>query len=125
MTISHFHTRKIVFGPATPRAHPSASYPHTVCCQLTYEEDDIIQNHSSEDDILVPHLPNIAEEEDNDMEEHFPTISLDDNFWMEDPIPERHLCIHDDAQQVCPLSMPLWFKPATPCPGRCTVHGSQ
>ena len=40
----------------------------------------------------------MAEEEDDDMKEHFPTISLDDSFCMEGPVPERHLCIHEDAQ---------------------------
>ena len=48
--------------------------------QLTYEENDKIGNHSSDDDILAHHLPSIAEEEDYDMEEHFPTVPLDDNF---------------------------------------------
>ena len=61
-------------------------------------EDDTIENHSSEDDILAHHLPSMAEEEDGDMEEHFPTVSLDDYFWMEEPVPVRHLCIHEDAQ---------------------------
>ena len=50
----------------------------------------MIENHSSEDDILACHLPSIAEEEDNDKEEHFLTVSLDDDFSMEEPVPERH-----------------------------------
>ena len=86
------------FRPATPRACPSPSYPHAVYHQLTYGKDDTTENYSSEDDILACHLPSIAEEEDDDMEDYFPTISLDDNFWMKDPVPERHLCIHEDAQ---------------------------
>ena len=95
---------------------PSASYPHAVHCQLTYEEDDTssltIENHSSEDDILAHHLPSIAEEEDDDTEEHFPTVSLDDNFWMEEPVPERHLCIHENLQldlchYLCPYDLNL------------------
>ena len=49
----------------------------------------------------------MAEEEDDDMEEHFPTISLDDNFQMEGPVPEMHLCIHEDAQHdLCPYPCP-------------------
>ena len=45
----------------------------------------------------------VWQERKTNMEEHFPTISLDDNFWMEDPIPERHMCIHEDAQHaLCP-----------------------
>ena len=85
--------------------------PHAVCHQLAYEEDNtsslIIENHSSEDDILACCLSNIAEKEDNDMEEHFPTVSLDDNIWMEEPVPERHLWIHEDAQHdLCPYPCP-------------------
>ena len=77
---------------------------------MTYEEDNTstlkTENHSSEDDILAHHLPSLAEEEDG-TEEHFPTVSLDDNFWMEEPIPERHLCIHEDAQHdLCPFQCP-------------------
>ena len=95
------------FRPATPRTHPSPSYPHAVHHQLTYEEDAtslvMIENLSSEDDILAHHLPSITEEEDDDIEEHFSTVPLDDDFWMEEPVPERHLCIHDNAQHdLCP-----------------------
>ena len=90
------------YRPATPRTHPPPSYPHAVCYQMTYGEDDTssltLENHSSEDDILAHHLPSIMEEEDDDMEEHFPTVSLDNNFWMEEAALERHLCIHADAQ---------------------------
>ena len=111
MTISCFYTRKFILYLAIPRAHPSLSYPHAVCCQLTYKEDDMsslmIENHSSEDDILAHYLPSIAKEEDNDMEEHFPTVSLDDDFWMEEPVPERHLCIHEKVQHdLCPYLCP-------------------
>ena len=64
------------------------------------------KNHSSEDDILACHLPSIAEEDD-DMEEHFPTVLLDDDFWMEEPVTERHLCIHGNAQHdLCPYPCP-------------------
>ena len=53
------------------------------------------------------HLPSMAKEEDNDMEENFPTISLDDDFWMEEPVLERHLYIHEDAQHdLCPYLCP-------------------
>ena len=77
---------------------------------MTYEGDDTIDNHSSEDDILACHLPNITEEEDNDIEKHFPTVSLDDDFWMEEPVPKKHLCIHEDAQHdfctyPCPFDL--------------------
>ena len=99
------------YGPAIPRTWPSPRYPHAVHCQLTYEDDDtsslMLENHSSEDDILAHHLPSIAVEEDYDMEEHFPTVSLYDNFWKEEPVPERHLCIHENVQHnLCPYPWP-------------------
>ena len=60
------------------------------------------------------------------MEEYFPTVSLDDDFCMEESVPERHLCIHEDAQHdLCPLSMSIQLKLATPHSGRCAVHISQ
>ena len=108
-----FPCKKISVGHDTPRAHPSPSYPHTVHHQLTYEEDNTIDNHSSEDDILACHLPSITEEEDDDIK-HFPTISLNDDFWMEEPVPERHLCIYEDSQHdFCTYPCP-WLEPATP-----------
>ena len=54
-----------------------------------------MEDLSPEDDILACCLPSIAEEDKDDTEEYFPTVSLDDNVWMEEPVPERHLCIHE------------------------------
>ena len=31
-------------------------------------------------------------------EEDFPTAPLDDDIWLEDPVPDRHLCIHEQSQ---------------------------
>ena len=78
---------------------------------MTYEEDNTssltIANHSSEDDILAHYLTSIAEEEDDDMEEHFSMVPLDDDFWMVEPVQERHLCIHDNVQHdLCPYPCP-------------------
>ena len=62
-----------------------------------------MEDHSPEDDILACSLPSIAEEDNDDIEEYFPTVSLDDNVWMEEPVPERHLCIHENSQHdLCP-----------------------
>ena len=51
----------------------------------------------------------MAEEDDDDediKEEHFPTASLND-VWMEEPVPERHLCIHENSQHdLCPYPCP-------------------
>ena len=61
---------------------------------------------------MAYHLPSIAEEDDDDTEEHFPTVSLDDDVWMEEPVPERHLCNHENSQHdlctyPCPYSLNL------------------
>ena len=110
MTISHFHVRKLIFWTYHPKSMPTLSYPHVVHFPLIYEEDNTsslpIENHSTENDILAHHLPSIAEEDD-DTEEHSPAVSLDDDFWMEEPVPERHPCIHEDAQHdLCPYPCP-------------------
>ena len=69
-----------------------------------------MDDHSPEDDILAHCLPSIAEEDEDDTEEHFLMVSLDDNFWMEEPVPERHLCIHENSQHdlfpyPCPYNL--------------------
>ena len=36
-------------------------------------------------------------------EEHFPTAPLNNDVWMEEPVPDRHLCINEDSQHdLCP-----------------------
>ena len=37
-------------------------------------------------------------EEEEEVEEHFPTAPLDDDVWMEEPVPNRHLYIHEQSQ---------------------------
>ena len=45
------------------------------------------------------------------MEENFPTVSLDNDFWMEEPVPERHLCIRENAlHDLCPYPCPYDLK---------------
>ena len=80
---------------------------------LTYEEDEEssldprMEDHSPEEDILAHCVPSIAEEDEDDTEEHFPTVSLDDDVWMEEPVPERLLCIHENSQHdLCPYPCP-------------------
>ena len=48
-----------------------------------------------------------------DENENFPTAPLDDDIWLEDPVPDRHLCIHKQSQShyqcsyPCPHSLDL------------------
>ena len=108
-SISCLTQENLSFRPATPRTCPSPGSFNTVHCCLTYKEDEEsafnprIKDYSPEDDILTHHLPSISEEDKDDAEEHFPTVSLDDNVWMEEPVPERHLYIHENSQHdLCP-----------------------
>ena len=39
-------------------------------------------------------------------EEDFPIAPLDDDIWLEDPIPDRHLCIHEQSQPHYQCSYP-------------------
>ena len=41
-------------------------------------------------------------------EEDFPTAPLDDDVWLEDPVSDRHLCIHEQSQphDQCPYPGP-------------------
>ena len=39
--------------------------------------------------------------QDATAEEDFPTTPLDVDIWLEDPVPDRHLCIHEQSQLLC------------------------
>ena len=62
---------------------------------------------------MAHHLTSIKEEdeeEEEDAEEHFPTASLDDDVYMEESVPDRHLCIHEDSQHdLCIYPFPNSF----------------
>ena len=56
---------------------------------------------------MACHLTSTDEEED---EEHFATAPLNDDVWMEEPVLDRHLCIHEHSQHdlypyPCPYSL--------------------
>ena len=46
--------------------------------------------------------------QDTTVEEDFPTAPLDDAIWLEDPVPDTHLCIHEKSQ--------LHYQCSYPCP---------
>ena len=89
---------------------------------VTFEEDDEsslgrdklhtrMEHHSPEEHQIAHHLTSIEEdEEEEDAEEHFPTAPLNDDVWMEEPLLDRHLCIHEHSQHdlypyPCPYSL--------------------
>ena len=58
---------------------------------------------------MAHHLSSTEEdkEEEKEEEEHFPTAPLNDDIWMEEPVPDMHLCIHEDSQHdLCPYPCP-------------------
>ena len=48
---------------------------------------------------------------EEEVEKYFPTATLDDDVWMEEPVPDRLLCIHEQSQPhdlcacPCPYSL--------------------
>ena len=63
--------------------------------------DDYFQDAGTED------------EKEEEEEEDFPPAPLDDDIWLEEPVPVRHLCIHEQSQPhyqcyyPCPYSLDL------------------
>ena len=57
--------------------------------------------------------------------EDFPTAPIDDDIWLEEPVPDRHLCIHKQSQphNLCPYSCPYSLDQLHPAPGNApTLH---
>ena len=96
-------------------------------CHLTFEEDDnssmdsnplpgSMEQCSPTEHPMACHLtsPDKEEEEEDEEEEeeeeHFSTAPLSDDIWMEEPVPDRHVCIcehseHDLCPYPCPYSL--------------------
>ena len=47
--------------------------------------------------------------QDATAEEDFPTVPLDDDIWLEDPDPDRHICIHEQSQPDLQCSYPCLY----------------
>ena len=105
------------FGTATPRAHPSPNPITTVHCCFMFRGDKEsspnrgtlhprMEHHSPVEHPMACHFSSIEEDE----EEYFPTAPLNDYVWMEEPVLDRHLSIHEDSQHdlwpyPCPYSL--------------------
>ena len=48
------------------------------------------------------------EEEEDEEDAHIPTAPLDDDIWVDEPLLDRHLCIHEHSQphDLCPYPCP-------------------
>ena len=71
-----------------------------------FEEDDDFSIHSNP--LHDSHLTGAnKEEEEDEEEEYFPTAPLNNDIWIEEPVPDRHLCIHEYSQHnLCPYLCP-------------------
>ena len=121
-------SENLSFRPATPLTH-WAHLPHqhsslsSICCHLTFSNDDSssadnsplqsrTEQFSPVEQQMAQHLtddsfqddPSEEEEEEEEEEEDFPTAPLEDDIWMDEPVPDRHLCIHEQSQlhDLCP-----------------------
>ena len=59
------------------------------------------------------------EEEEEEEEEDFPTAPLHDDVWLQQPVPDRHLCIHEQSQphDLCPYPCQYSLDQLHPSPG--------
>ena len=77
-----------LWHPSTPDSSPlhgRAEPPSPVQHHMNYHHTSTPSTDDSFQDAT-------AEEED------FPTTPVDDASWVEDPVPDRHLCIHEESQ---------------------------
>ena len=98
----HFqHPSTPASGPPHGRAEPPSPVQH----HMNYHHTSTPSTDDSFQDT-------IAEDED------FPTVPLDDNIWLEDPVPDRHLCsvfmflefiLHISFVDLFPLFLKLAF----------------
>ena len=97
-----------------------------MCCHLTFGDDDDssidsnplhgrTEQSSPKEHQMACHLTSAQEEE---VGEHFPTAPLGDDIWMEEPVTDRHLCIHEQSQphDLCPYPCPYNLDQLHPTP---------
>ena len=82
--------------PESSPLHERAEPPSLVQHHMDYHHTSTPSTEDSFQDAT-------AEEE----EEDFPTAPLDDDIWLEDPVPDRHLYIHEESQPYFLVFLPL------------------
>ena len=142
LCLYHISTSEnLSFRAATPLTH-QAHLPHqhsslsSVCHHWIFSDDENSSLNSNQlHDRMELSLPveqpmchcltdnsfqdvTSEEEEEEEEEELFPTAPLDDKIWMEETVPDRHLCIHEQSKphDLCPLPLPIQLVSATPTP---------
>ena len=93
-----------------------------MCHHLTFDDDDSsidsnplqgrTEQPSPTEHQMAHHLTSTEEVE------HFTTAPLGDDIWMEEPVPDRHLCIHEQSQphDLCPYLCPYGLDQLHPAP---------
>ena len=91
----------LVFTNSNDKNHVRTNDPHSLHHSLLQgraEQPSLLQNQmvyhcTSTPNTDYPFLDATAKEEEN-----FPTAPLDDDIWLEDQVPDRPLCIHEQSQ---------------------------
>ena len=67
---------------------------------------------------MAHHLTSAEEEEEEEENNDFPTVSLGVDVWIKEPVPDRHLCIHEHSQphDLCPYPCPHGLDQLHPTP---------
>ena len=76
-----------------------------MCQHLMFDNDDSSSTDTSPLPARTEHSSpaehqnacHLTSADDKEVEEHFPTTPLHDDVWMEEPVPDRHLCIHEHS----------------------------
>ena len=72
------------------------------------ESSPCLQHHVDTHNTATPCSDDSFQDTTAEDEEDFPTAPLDDDVWLEDPVPVRHFCIHEQSQlhAKCPYPCP-------------------
>ena len=85
--------------PSTPNSSPlhgRAEPPSPVQHHMNYHHTSTLSTDDSFQDATA--------------EEDFPKAPLDDTIWLDDPVPDRHLCIHELSQPHYQCSYPCPYR---------------
>ena len=104
----------LVFTSSDNESHARTSNPHFWHCstpdntplQGRAQPPSPLQHHMDCHHTITPSVDDSFQ--DATAEDSFSTAPLDDNIWLEDPVPDRHLCIQKQS--------PLHYQCSYPCP---------
>ena len=74
------------------------SMPYNSQLQGRAEPPLQLQHHIDYHHTSTPNMDDPFQDTTTEEEEDFPTDPLDDDIWLEDPVPDRYLCIHEQSQ---------------------------